>query len=139
MSAAGPASAPIRASGTGAALPLPFAGEVVGSVRTQPPGEYRYSETGRVSPPPDSRRPQADENRRCAVCGSPLAGHRSDARVCSGACRAALSRQKRDRPDRRFWTGYAAVRRRRHAQRRTRGAAATRRYPSTSERKEVIG
>jgi hypothetical protein len=30
--------------------------------------------------------------RRCVVCGSSLAGHRSDARHCSGACRAEAAR-----------------------------------------------
>ncbi len=31
---------------------------------------------------------------RCASCGSPLDGRRGHARYCSGACRAAASRQR---------------------------------------------
>lgn len=37
----------------------------------------------------------ADDRRRCAVCGASIAGRRSDATFCGGACRARASRQRR--------------------------------------------
>jgi predicted nucleic acid-binding Zn ribbon protein len=61
------------------------------------------------------------DQRVCLACGAAVTGLRWDARVCSGACRAALSRLQREEPSARFWTAYALIKRPRGAHRRTQG------------------
>jgi hypothetical protein len=64
--------------------------------------------------------PATSSRRVCSSCVAALTGLRRDARVCSGPCRAALSRVRLEEPIRRFWTSYALVKRPTAAHRRTR-------------------
>ena len=49
--------------------------------------------------------------RRCELCRELLEGRRSDARYCSGACRAAASRARSTpgEPPEWFWSGWWGV------------------------------
>jgi hypothetical protein len=71
-----------------------------------------------------------DLERVCVVCGGSFAGRRADARVCGGACRAALSRSGCPEDSRWFWTRYVSVRAARGAQRRTQGNRANAEQPA---------
>ena len=96
-------------------------GRVAGAERVDGAGRFRADQLALAppasstpaSPPPagprSASRGAAGHQRVCAACGPASTGLRRDARICSGACRAALSRLRRDEPARRFWTAYVRI------------------------------
>ena len=83
-------SAPAGQIQIGIMSPVPGSPEPLLAAHGTPELHLSSDETVSVTSQPEPR--ASTDTRLCVVCGSSLAGHRSDARHCSGACRAEAAR-----------------------------------------------